>query len=255
MLSRAATLAGIRGVLAAHLQSSVPVGRGLGSSAALAVAAVRAAHALAGRELADGTLLAQARELEDIVHGRSSGLDPAAACRADAVLYQAGAVVERLTPSPHLAAARWVLFDLGSSLPTREAIAIAQAHRVTLGATALALLTGATTAAAHDAAGALASGDLERLASALGQAGAGLEPLGVVTTAMRHALDLALGAGALAAKQTGAGCGGMLLALAADDEAAARVTDAIRLHTVARWTLPVVSAMLPAASAPGIHSL
>ena len=240
MFLAAARSAGLTGQVAAQIVSTVPMRRGLGSSAALAVAAVRAAWHLADRD--DPTaaeLLAAARDCESVVHGRSSGLDPAAAAGTDPVLFQRGEVLRRVNVAPTLAVARWLLIDLGASIPTRDAIAIAMHHRRELGASAVQALNDQTSAAADAALLALETGDLPRLAAALQSAAEAMEPLGVVNVAMREALVAMRQAGALAAKQTGAGMGGMLLGLCASEVAAQAVATALAPRSRAFWTLAI----------------
>ena len=58
-----------------ELNSTVPPGRGLGSSAAVAVAIVRAVAAAAGAALDDLTVSELALASEQIVHGRYTTLD------------------------------------------------------------------------------------------------------------------------------------------------------------------------------------
>ncbi len=240
MVTRACQLADVDCALMVSITSTVPIRRGLGSSAALAVAVVRAAHAVMKSLPLMGILIDQAREVECVVHGRSSGLDPAAAASQEGgVLFRDGQVLQQVRASPGLSQARWVLLDLGASAPTRDAIDHANAHRRQLGSAAVQALTDAVTAAAHDAARALQGGDLAALADAMALAGATLEPLGVVDAAMRHVLALAVEAGALAAKQTGAGMGGMLIALAPDAAAAQRIAALTSPHVRSHWLLPV----------------
>lgn len=240
MITRACDLAALDVGLRLRIESTVPIRSGLGSSAALAVAALRAAHGLQGRMLAANHLLDEAREIEGLVHGRSSGLDPAAAAAGGAaVLFQEGRVLRTVPIHANLAEARWILLDLGGGVPTREAIARAHANRDRLGAQLVQELTNSVSAAARDAAQALQGGDLPLLGDALTRAGAAMEPLGVVDAAMRHVLSLCVEAGALAAKQTGAGLGGMLLALAPDPTVAGQIVALAGPHVRAHWCLPV----------------
>ena len=241
MLLTAAETAGLTGTLAAEIASTVPMRRGLGSSAALAVGAVRAAWQLAQKPTpTHQELLTAARACESIVHGQSSGLDPAAASGTDPVLYQKGQVQKRVVVSPDLAAARWLLVDLGPSVPTRDAIAIAISRRAELGPEAVRALNDQTSAAADQAMTALERGDLTKLAIALRSAGEAMVPLGVVNVAMQEALTAMRDAGALAAKQTGAGLGGMLLALCDSEAQARHVARTMAPHITANWILPVV---------------
>jgi len=67
-----------RGVVV-RVRSALPAGVGLGSSAALAVAVLRALAAAAARRLARDEELEIATRLEAIFHGHPSGVDPAGA--------------------------------------------------------------------------------------------------------------------------------------------------------------------------------
>jgi mevalonate kinase len=70
---------------AVEIAGDLPVGMGLGSSAALAVALLRALAASAGETLRDDAAAARAHEIERLFHGTPSGVDstrrPTAACR------------------------------------------------------------------------------------------------------------------------------------------------------------------------------
>jgi mevalonate kinase len=65
--------------LVVRVESELPVGAGLGSSAALTIALLRALAAAAGRRLARVDEHELGRRLEAIFHGHPSGVDPAAA--------------------------------------------------------------------------------------------------------------------------------------------------------------------------------
>ncbi len=245
---------GWQGGARVRVASQVPLRRGLGSSAALAVALVRAAGSALARPAGDAVAVGlHAKELEDLIHGRSSGLDPAAAASGSGgVLFCRGKVVRSLEEvHPALCQARWLLMDLGHGRPTREAIEVASQRRAAMAADVRQALADSTSAAAVLAAKALESGDLHALAVALEQAGRALQPLGVIDEAMQACIDQALSAGALAAKQTGAGLGGVILALCGDAATAQRVAAACRVASPTacdHWTLPVASA--PGASLP-----
>lgn len=245
MATLALRQAGVAGGATVRVASQVPLRRGLGSSAALAVALVRAVDQALGRLAADPEQVGlRAKDLEDLIHGRSSGLDPAAAASgAGGVLFCRGAVVRRLERvHPGLCQVRWLLVDLGHGRPTREAIDLASAQRAAMPPEVRQALADATSAAALLAADALEAGDLAQLGAALQEAGRALQPLGVVDAAMQACIDQALSVGALAAKQTGAGLGGVILALCADAAAADRVAAACRAACPTacdHWILPV----------------
>ena len=228
-----------------QVASQVPLRRGLGSSAALAVALVRAVDAALGRSPADPEQVgARAKDLEDLIHGRSSGLDPAAAASGSGgVLFRQGSVVRRVARvHPGLCQVRWLLVDLGHGRPTREAIELASSRRAAMPPQMRHALAAATSSAAVGAAEALETGDLASLAAALQAAGQVLEPLGIVDDGMQLCIEQALLAGALAAKQTGAGLGGVIVALCANAAVAERVAAACRsacATACGHWIVPV----------------
>lgn len=236
-----------------RVASQVPLRRGLGSSAALAVALVRAADAAAGRSPASVEEVGlRAKDLEDLIHGRSSGLDPAAAATgwdggaggaaSGGVLFRHGRVERRLgAVHRHFAQFCWLLLDLGQGQPTREAIAIAAARRAALPEAQRQVLADSTSAAAEQAAISLETGNSAGLAEALRAAARALEPLGVVDAAMARCIGEAQALGALAAKQTGAGLGGVIVALCPDPQTAERVAAGCP-GVQARWTVPLCTA-------------
>lgn len=225
------------------ITSNVPIRRGLGSSAALAVALVRAAHALEHRdELATREVAQRARELEALVHGQSSGLDPAAAAAGGtAVLFQQGAVLDQPTIHAQLAPAHWLVVDVGQGQPTRTAITLARQARDDMGDLRRHTLLASVTRAAEVAAEALRIGQLDQLALALRQAGDAIEPLGIVNEPLQLCRSLLLDAGALASKSSGAGLGGVTLGLFADAATAHRAQLAIADRGWASWVSPLAT--------------
>jgi len=195
----------------AQVRGTLPIGRGLGSSAAFALATLRALAAASELTMSLSDLVDAARALEGHAHGRSSGLDPAA-CALDAPVLFRGARDWR--PVSTGAELNFVLVDAGAGLGTRAAIGRAAAVRQDLGVSALRELVDDVSEMALAGAGALERGDAAELGRVLDEAGAVLARLQVVTD-HAHALCGALRrAGAHGAKVTGAGCGGYVIAAA-----------------------------------------
>lgn len=262
MVALAAQQLGLVEPLDVRFVSNIPLGRGLGSSAAMAVALVRAMRTLTagstGGDLAGGadTLAGGAEEaelhrlctaLENIVHGRSSGLDPAAAMAARGVVFRSGVITETIDIARRgaLLDARWILADVGTAPPTAVAIAAANVARTRLGAAATSRLVSAVDNATLNAARALAAGDLGLLAASMRVCDEALEQLDVMDDRMRAARAVGLGAGALAMKQTGAGLGGCMLALAPN----ARITETVTAQ-LARSGIAAVTVRVTARRAP-----
>jgi mevalonate kinase len=202
-----------------RVRSEVPPGRGLGSSAGLAVATIRAMAAAAGRTLGTAATLAHGRALERIFHGTPSGVDPAAAALGTCIRFVRG------------------------EPPSVEPIAIARPFRLVVAYGAQARSTDAAVGGLRerwerdrprherlfdevrrvvdDGIAAGERGDVPALGAAFDQNQALLETLGVSSPEIAARVAAAKAAGAHGAKLTGGGAGGALIALADDADALA----------------------------------
>lgn len=75
-----------------HIDCSLPIGEGMGASAALCVAMAR--WFAAQRMLADEDVASFARQLEDLFHGKSSGLDIAGVAAETGIYFNQGQTCE-----------------------------------------------------------------------------------------------------------------------------------------------------------------
>ena len=229
-----------RGEVSIH--STVPMHRGFGSSAAFAVAALRALADRLGLAPDDATIWAAARAVENVVHGSSSGLDPAAAMAdGNAVRFQGGQPRGAITPlaTDAMRSARWLLLDVGAAPSTATAVARAKAARAAMPEPRHEALWHATAAAAAAAEDALLRGDPVALGAAMDAADAALRPLGVVDARLDEAIAVVRAAGALGAKQSGAGMGGVVLALAPNAAIADTMRTAAAPCAAATWMLEI----------------
>lgn len=189
------------------LRSDLPVGRGMGSSASLAVALVRARRQWPGD--GGGTEFDLAMPIERVFHGNPSGVDVAVACHGGVVRYQRGPVptIEAL-PCP-----RWrgVVVDTGKVGVTSELVAGVTSRRPAIDPLLerLGALVEAAQAVLHDA---------RALGPLLTEAHQLLGAIGVSTPELDAIVRAVLDAGALGAKLSGAGGGGVVLALVEDPE-------------------------------------
>jgi mevalonate kinase len=197
------------------VESTIPPGAGLGSSAALSVVLVRAALAEAGAVLADDGLVAAATAVEAVFHGRSSGLDPAAIVRGRPVL--------RL-PDGSLVPAPWRLPPLALVLALapgrrRTAEAVEQVQRLAAASPAffrdLRDEADGLAGRAADLMGAGGDDGAAALGALLFRNHALLARAGVSTPLLDRLVAAAREAGSLGAKLCGAGLGGVVLALPA----------------------------------------
>lgn len=194
---------------AVEIWSDLPVGRGMGSSAALAVALVRAVAELEGESPSLDALWERAFAVERVFHGDPSGVDHGVSLRGGVLRYLRGPppVFERL-PRPD-----WSIVALDSETAgdTRELVAGVAARRPGIDP-----ILGAIGALVDRAAAVL--GDVGALGPLLTENHGLLRAIGVSTPRLDDLVRIALEAGATGAKLAGAGGGGVVLAIAAEPD-------------------------------------
>jgi len=187
------------------IDTELPIGRGMGSSASLSIALLRLRARLEGREPDFAWLHAEGFELERVFHGEPSGLDHAVSACEGALVYRRG---ERPRPVP-MPPLPVVVLDSGSAGNTATLVAgVAQRRPAIDGA--LTRLGELVEEVLPDL------GDMTTLGAAMDEAHARLAEIGVSTPALDDLVGLARRNGALGAKLSGAGGGGVVLALCPD---------------------------------------
>jgi len=213
-----------------RVRSAIPAGRGLGSSAALSVAVLRAMAAAAGRALDVATTLAQGRTLEKIFHGTPSGVDPAAAALGTCLRFVRGEP-PTVTPVRVGRDLRIVVAYGDDARSTGAAVGGLRARWEGDPARYDALFD-EVARVVEDGTAAVERGDVDALGAAFDRNQALLATLGVSSPAIEARVAAAKAAGALGAKLTGGGAGGAIIAVAHDADALAaamRATDATAL--------------------------
>lgn len=217
------------------ISGEIPPARGLGSSAAVSGAVVRALADLAEYELSDADYLDLVAVGERVAHGSPSGLDAAATAASRPIVFEAG--VARLLPSPD--EGYIVVADTGVPGRTRHAVASVARfleHHPVRGATLMAGLGALAQQGALD----LVSGRGRELGARMSQAQGMLREMGVSSPEVDRVVDAAMHAGAHGAKLTGGGQGGCVIALAPDVVSATVISDAMRsAGAVATWIHPL----------------
>lgn len=223
--------------LSMKIESPIPVERGLGSSAAVSTAIVRAAAQLADKDLTELERFNLVQHAERVAHGTSSGLDAHAVAAQTPLLFRAG-VPKRLQSKTEVTV---VLADTGTPGKTSMAVGGVRAMRendtqlIDSLVAQLAELTG-------DAETALFKGNLDELGTALSSAHRVLHELGVTSAELNRLVYAAETAGALGAKMTGGGLGGCVLALAHDQQDAQRIAAALETAGAARTWVSTLAA-------------
>jgi mevalonate kinase len=194
-----------------RVHSEIPAGQGLGSSAALCVAVLRALAAAAGRGFRADEEIARGRLLEGIFHGTPSGIDPAAAIVAAPFRFVRGEPPS-IEPVAVAAPVPLVIGLAASARSTGSAVGGLRARWEADPARHEAMFD-AVAAVVDDGVDALARGDLAALGRAFDRNQALLAELGVSSPDVERRVAAARLAGALGAKLTGGGAGGAVIAL------------------------------------------
>ena len=233
----------------ATVESELPAGAGFGSSAALVIAMVRAMATWARQTVTPSALLRLGREFEAMFHGRSSGVDPAAAALGGCFWYalEAAGKVEPVAGT-----------DGGAEPPFVGPVALGAPVELIVARRPGARRTGTAVGGVRDrwlvdpprydrlfdAVGsivghgvqALRAGDVAALGATFDANHAILCDLGVSSAEIDALVSEARRAGALGAKLTGGGAGGSILALVRDPgpvcaalQAVGATTESVRL--------------------------
>ncbi|MFH1591162.1 MAG: mevalonate kinase [archaeon] len=197
-----------------NVESDIPQGAGLGSSAALCAAMVDALAHEAGQELSEADHARLADVGERSFHGTPSGVDAAAVVRKVPISFCSG-TVEPIIPSVPLTVIVASTKDRGS---TQEAVAMVK-DRMETDTDATSSIFDRIGALVEEGVTAMSMGDLERLGQAMTENHALLSRLKLSTQAVDRLVAAATTSGAYGAKLTGAGLGGCIVCVAPEKKA------------------------------------
>ncbi|NQP65532.1 mevalonate kinase [Streptococcus suis] len=202
---------------AIHIQisSTIPAERGMGSSAAVAVAVARALFAYYQKELTDSELWDIVQSSEKIAHGNPSGIDAATTSGKSPIYFVKNQPIQPLTLNLQ---AYLVVADTGVTGNTLEAILdVATLLENEPKAVQLVEELGSLTQAARED---LAHDQAELLGQKMSRAHVLLQKLGVSDPSLDKLVSLAQTHGALGAKLTGGGRGGCMITLVKTEQKA-----------------------------------
>lgn len=192
-----------------HFNANLPIGSGLGSSAAMAVATIRGFSAFLGHPLDDQTVNQLAYECEKQVHANPSGIDNTVITYEKALWFQRGKEPEFIQTEKDL---HFILADTGIQKSTRENVAqLAQFREKNPGFVNPRIEEIGDLA--KEARKALLNGNINLLAECVNRNQALLRDLELSCPELEQLISIVLDSGALAAKLTGGGKGGHMLAL------------------------------------------
>lgn len=191
-----------------QIDSAIPEKRGMGSSAAISIAAIRAVFDYFEAELPHDVLEILVNRAEMIAHMNPSGLDAKTCLSDQPIRFIKNVGFEELAMD---LSAYLVIADTGVYGHTREAIQVVQSK----GKEALPFLyaLGELTQQAEEA---IKARDDVMLGGILTKAHGNLKEIGVSSLEADALVETALQHGALGAKMSGGGLGGCIIALVAD---------------------------------------
>lgn len=194
------------------IQSSIPTGKGLGSSASVAIAIVRSLFAYVERSYLPEELLDLANVSEAVAHGSPSGIDTVAVTATSPIWFERSGHIVEIEPQSDF---HFVVADTGRANDTRTAVQsvadlfMKAPKQIQRSFNRLGELT-------YQARKVLEKTGKQVLGQILNEAQKELEALGVSDVSLNRLIYLARQEGALGAKLTGAGNGGCMIALARD---------------------------------------
>ncbi|RYG74162.1 mevalonate kinase [Lentibacillus lipolyticus] len=196
-----------------RIKSSIPPGKGLGSSASVAIAVIRSLFAYAEQDYTEDDILELADISERYAHGEPSGIDTLTITSELPVWYEKEQPIDRIEPKGDF---YFIVADSGRMADTRSAVeSVAKLiksapKRIQTKLDRLGDIT-------HRARHALESASKHLLGQMLNEAQKELEALGVSDAGLNRLIYFAQQEGALGAKLTGGGNGGCVIALARNE--------------------------------------
>ncbi len=220
-LNTARQMLGISQKFRIKLISKIPIGAGLGSSAALNVALLRA---LKPGITAEKTAEA-AYEMEKIFHGTPSGIDTTVSAYEKPIFFIKGQKPEFIAVNP----LNLVIANTGDRVPTKQVVAEVREKREkeTEKYDTIMAKIGEISENARKH---LEKGNINQIGLLMSQNQKLLEQIGVSSPELDNLISIALENGALGAKLSGAGRGGCIIELSKDRESAERIKEGLEKH-------------------------
>ncbi len=217
------------------VSSDIPIKRGMGSGTAISCAIFKALETYYQFAPSDRKAEAFAQQMDTLYHGQPSGIDAAVIAHQRAICFQktpegphsAGPHIEHLRHLPRL---HLVIGDTGPARPTAEVVAsVAADYTQNPNLPDIVRAIGQEVRQAKDH---LIRQDLKAFGECLWRNHGYLQALGVSTPALNQLVDLAREHGALGAKLSGAGMGGVAFALVENEKQAEHLANVWEKHCV-----------------------
>ncbi|HLQ94942.1 MAG TPA: mevalonate kinase [Pseudogracilibacillus sp.] len=214
------------------IKSSIPPGKGLGSSASVAIAIVKSLFNYAGETYTNQDLLPLANISESYAHGAPSGIDSLAIASPCPIWYQKDEAAKEIVPETDF---HFVVADTGQMADTKTAVSTVKQmlkfapKKVYTQVERIGELT-------HMAKESLEQSSKQLLGFVLDEAQKELEALGVSNASLNRLIRSAKKEGALGAKLTGGGNGGCIIALARNEMHAIQIGEKLKkIGAAAVW--------------------
>ncbi|MGE0242933.1 MAG: mevalonate kinase [Nitrososphaeraceae archaeon] len=192
-----------------RIDSEIPYGVGLGSSAALTVAAVSSINSLYNKYKNKKEVLELAIETERIIHNNSSGADCVISMYGGLMYYQKNKEIRKLKHNDKL---NFIIINSGVKHSTGKLVSIVQQYRQNN----FELFIKLSKIGAHiceNAVEELERGNITNLGKLMNENQSLLEQIGVSNKQISKIVECSLNYGAIGSKLTGAGGGGCVLSL------------------------------------------
>ena len=203
------------------IESSIPAERGMGSSAAVAIAIIRSLYKYFDIELSQEDLLKWANLSEKIIHGNPSGIDAAIISSQRSLYFVRD---QDLMPFDLNLDAYLIVADTGTRGETKSAVAYVRELVESSGEFGHELIQKLGNLTRH-AKKAIDLNDVRGLGEIMTQGHWILDQLGVSNDLLNSLVHKAIDGGALGAKLTGGGRGGCIIALAKDEDQALKISN------------------------------
>jgi mevalonate kinase len=199
-----------------HISSTIPIAGGMGSSAAISVAILRALTNFLGKPLLPDQISELAYNVEEIHHGTPSGIDNNVIAHQKPVVYHRHQPIEFLSVK---GPTHWVIGDTGEKTPTLETVADVR-RQYLADPTNFNVFFEEIGDISRQAQKGLIEGNLPLLGELMDQNQRLLERIGVSSPRLEVLIQAAREAGAQGAKLSGGGRGGNMIALAPSSKTA-----------------------------------
>jgi mevalonate kinase len=197
------------------IDSSIPVGAGLGSSAATSVALSACLHRIEGKRLDKQSIYAHAMKAERVFHAKPSGIDPLVSVEGGLILFYDPKKYVRISASLPKDVS-FVLVDTGIPRSTGEAV-LGVLSRYERNPRVMKMLYDTAEVLIEEVLDSIKEGDASKIGELMLINQGMLNSLGVSFPEAELIINTAVKYGAMGGRITGAGLGGFVLLLVEDN--------------------------------------